>query len=166
MLTQAILMEVLSYNPDTGIFTSYRTRKAVGWISEHGRGDKKVPYIKISVLGREHYAHRLAWLYMTGSWPANEVDHEDIDGMNNRWLNLRDATHAQNGHNQGLRRNNKSGVKGVSWSASRNKWQATITINGREKGLGRFETIEEATAARRIAEAEHHGAYAHQTGAA
>lgn len=166
MLTQELLREILLYDPVTGVFSSYRTGKALGWIAFRGQGAKRRPYIRLTILGKDYYAHRVAMLYMNGSWPANEVDHQDTDGLNNRWDNLREATHAQNGHNQGLRVTNKSGVKGVSWSAERGKWFASITINGREKGLGRFNTIEEAAAARRAAEANYHGDFAHKAGTA
>lgn len=166
MLTQELLQEILRYDPDTGVFYSHRTRKAQGWISSHGRGSQKRNYIRLKVAGKHYYAHRLAWLYMTGEWPDPEVDHQDLDGLNNRWVNLRKATHSQNGHNQGLRSNNKSGVKGVSWERGRSKWIATITMNGREKHLGRFNTIEEAAAARRAAEANYHGDFAHTAGTA
>ena len=166
MLTQALLLEIAHYDPALGVFTSHQTGKAMGWLSSHGRGAKKVVYIRVSIGGKSYYAHRLAVLYMTGAWPKAEVDHEDKDGLNNRWANLREATHSQNGHNQGLRVNNKSGVKGVSWDTGRGKWHATITINGREKGLGRFDTLEAAAEARRNAEAEYHGAFAHIAGSA
>lgn len=54
-----------------------------------------------------------------------EVDHRDLDGLNNRKRNLRVATRAQNNTNQGLRKDSKSGFKGVSWDQG-GKWRARI----------------------------------------
>jgi hypothetical protein len=61
-----------------------------------------------------YLGHRLAWLYMVGVWPDDEIDHWNRDPSDNRFTNLRDATHAKNGFNSGKRSNNSSGRKGVS----------------------------------------------------
>lgn len=97
-----------------------------------------------------YQAHRLAWLLHYGEWPKGVVDHKDGDPGNNRIENLRDCTHAQNIANQRRRTDNKSGVKGVYWDASRKKWHAQIVKEvgtSKSRSLGRFNTIEEAAAA-------------------
>lgn len=76
-----------------------------------------------------------------------ETDHVDGDGLNNRRENLRTATHSQNQHNQRIAAHNTSGVKGVSWDKSTQKWQALIKLMGKRKHLGLFATIDEASAA-------------------
>lgn len=175
-VTFEALQRVLAYNPDTGEFrwldrpedhgwSRKNAGKVAGWISQHGKRGAHVPYIRIGVFAQDFYAHRLAWLWMTGEWPEkNEIDHINGNTLDNRWVNLRAATHAQNGHNVGLRRNNTSGCKGVSWSEVRGRWEASITVGGKYKHLGRFAEYEDAVAARRAAEEVHHGPFAHTKG--
>jgi len=177
-VTAEAFRSLIAYNPDTGEFrwlerpndhgwTRKNAGKVAGWISDHGKKGARSKYIRLSVFGRNFYAHRLAWLYAYGEWPAeHEIDHINGDTLDNRIVNLRRATHAQNSHNQGLRQNNKSGVKGVTWDAARGRWFASITINGKSKALGRFDEFEDAVAARRAAEEEYHGVFAHIKGTA
>jgi len=73
------------------------------------------------------------------------VDHQDGDGLNNQRSNIRLATRAQNGHNRGPLRNNKSGYKGVS--RSRNRWRAQIQMGGKVVYLGLFREKERAARA-------------------
>ena len=80
---------------------------------EAGRIDSK-GYRVIGINGKQYKAHRLAFLYMTGKMPPEEVDH--INGVrdDNRWFNLRTATSTQNKLNpQGPIRSN-TGIRGVS----------------------------------------------------
>jgi hypothetical protein len=163
MITAEGLREVLSYSPENGEFT---------WIVGHGgtksgaagytrpcRADGS-QYRVIGIGYKTYLAHRLAWLYVYGAWPAHEIDHADLDGLNNRIGNLREATRAENGCNRGINSNNKSGYKGVSWSKQRGKWQARIMLDYRTKFLGLFDTAESAHAAYVAAATELHGEFA------
>ena len=159
MITQERLKKVLNYNPDTGDFTwlnptSFRVQ--VGDIAgyHHKTQDGKV-YIQTSIDGVKHYGHRLAWFYMTGEFPAGQIDHINGDGTDNRWSNLRSVTHAANSKNQKLRSTNTSGVTGVYWAEARGKWCASITVEGKTISLGRHDTIEEAKEARLKAERDY-----------
>ena len=143
-LTASRLREVLSYDPDTGVFTWRMTRrgravagKKAG--SKNGRG-----YIIVRVDRLLHRANRLAWLYMTGSWPPGDIDHINGDRADDRWGNLRPATRSQNNANGRRPRDNTSGFKGVSWHRGCNKWQAGIGVGGRRRHLGLFDTPEAA----------------------
>jgi hypothetical protein len=89
-----------------------------------------------------------------------EVDHIDGDGFNNLRSNLRLATHSQNQHNHGLRRDNTSGFKGVCREHTSGLWEANIKLHGRQHKLGRFKTPELAYAARCLAAQRMHGAFA------
>lgn len=146
-LTLDRLKEVLSYDPETGVFkwlkpTSNRVR--VG--SEAGN-DNGVGYLRISVDGRTYYAHRLAWMYLHGALPDQEIDHTDGNPKNNAASNLRHAAHAENSQNQKLRSTNTSGRHGVSWSKPHGKWAAYIMKDGRKRHLGLFEGLDAAGSA-------------------
>lgn len=80
------------------------------------------------------------------------ADHINLNGLDNRRLNLRPATHKQNLENTRLHRHNTSGFKGVSWVNKSSKWQATIKHNGKHIYLGVFDKIEDAVTARKAAE--------------
>ena len=136
-LTQEELKNFLVYNKDTGIFSwkgnpSNRIAGACG-----GNG-----YRNILINGKSHKAHRLAWLYVTGCFPARLIDH--INGVkdDNRWVNLREATAIQNQQNRGRQANNTSGFKGVTWNKMHKKWRSQIGVNGGKKYIGSYETPE------------------------
>lgn len=141
MLTQCELKEVLDYNPDTGVFT---------WIKRNGNvaGSKnKGGYICITVKLKKYQAHRLAYLYMTGNFPENFIDHINHIPYDNRWSNLRAATNSQNQANAKKPINNKSGYKGVCWSKTNKRWCAVIVYMKKKMHLGYYTTPQEASEA-------------------
>jgi hypothetical protein len=91
---------------------------------------------------------------------GKKIDHRDRNGLNNRRSNLRIATNSQNQHNQGIRKNNKSGYKGVTWNKQHNKWQARICINWKEIWLGLFDDKKDAAKAYNEAALKYHGKFA------
>ncbi len=159
-LTQARLKELLSYDPKTGVFHRLVTRpnSRAGDVAGTKHGSPN-PYIVIMVDGRRYLAHRLAFLFVTGTWPPEEVDHRDGDGSNNRWKNLRACAKSHNLANAGRRRNNTSGFKGVSWCRASNKWRAQIGF-GVARYLGCFDRIEDAASAYGKAARKFHGEFA------
>lgn len=180
-LTAEQLRTVLHYDPDTGLFrwrdgighwragllagTKMRTRATgndyvVIGIGTTSRGIYDREYIAIGVQKRVYRAHRLAWLYVYGQWPDRQIDHINGNSLDNRIANLRLATNYENSLNRGLRRNNTSGIKGVSWSKRSKKWLVHITVNRRIMHLGLFNTIEEAQAVRVDAAQRLHGKFA------
>lgn len=76
--------------------------------------------------------------------PGEIVEHRDRHPLNNLRTNLRAATHSQNHANEGIRSNNKSKRRGVSYRKDRNKWRARIMVNYEETFLGYFNTKQEA----------------------
>jgi len=88
------------------------------------------------------------------------IDHINGDGLDNRRSNLRLVTKSQNMMNSGVRINNKSGYKGVSWSNREKKWRATIWKMNKQIDLGRFKDKKEAAKAYNDAARIHHGEYA------
>lgn len=137
MLTQEKLKSVLKYNPDTGHFTR------LVWSPKEplpGRpaGSLKKGYISIKIDYKDYKAHRLAWLYMTGTFPEAEIDHVDGDKANNRWENLR----LSNPHHNQITRPLEPGITGTTRHGD--KWRAHLTLLGRHISLGSFETRGEA----------------------
>lgn len=149
-LTAARLRELLRYEPDTGHFF-WRAPRPKARLDLPAGGKTSHGYIHIGVDGTgQHYAHRLAWLYMNGEWPTCEVDHINGDKADNRWANLRGVTSTVNKQNKrSPQSNNKSGFLGVSLCSYRktcpSKWRAQIRLaGGINKTLGNFKTPEEA----------------------
>ena len=142
MLTQSRLKELLHYDPETGVFT--RATKRFGIRVGDIAGNIYKGYVRIKVDNKLYRAHRLAFLYMLGTWPEDQVDHIDLCRANNIWANLREATHAQNQHNTQKPKRNKSGYKGVYFAKDRAKYRAEIRINKKSTRLGQFNTPEEA----------------------
>ena len=160
MLTLARLLEVLHYDPQTGFFTwttnlngHARTGRKAGW--------NQYSYIKIQIDGKSYPAHRLAWLYMTGEWPTHEIDHINGDPSDNRWSNLREATHQQNMCNRTrLNRRNKSGVQGVYLSKKTGKYHPYANCDGKMIYLGSYACLGRAISVRQAAKYAFYGAFA------
>lgn len=159
MLTQQVLKESLTYNPDTGLFVRLKgPGSKAGKPKEgarHGRG-----YRVLGVMYATYLAHRLAWLYMTGEWPTSEVDHIDGDRTNNRWANLRAATTGENRRNTKLRSDNTSGVKGITWEASKNRWRCDLWLDGKKHYVGVSKDLETLRLKVEQRRAELHGEFA------
>lgn len=94
--------------------------------------------------------------------PPNRVmiDHIDRNPLNNQRSNLRPANHSTNGANTGLKRNNKSGYKGVHWEKGREKWSAQLKTKEKYHHLGRYDTAKEAALAYNQAALTHFGEFA------
>ncbi len=157
-ITQETLKSLLNYNHETGLFRWLKRRRGARknliagclWTNKGGKS-----YIRI-VINQKHYlAHRLAWLYITGSFPVDEIDHADGNGTNNKFSNISDVYHSQNSKNVKLRADNKSGITGIHWDKALNKWLAQIRIENKVIYLGIYKTIFAAAYARHAAELEH-----------
>lgn len=164
-LTIERLKELLAYDPETGVFT-YRVRNGKNGRPSRRGGkvagslDNSVGYLRIGIDNHKYLAHRLAVFYVTGEWPTNLVDHDDLDGVNNRWSNIRHATKSQNAANSRLSNVNSTGFKGVSFCRSTNRYRADIRVDGKSINLGRFDSPETAHAAYVSAAVQHFGEYA------
>lgn len=159
------LRELVHYDPDTGDFTwRNRADRSSQWNGRYAgkiAGARSLSHNRhsIRVDGRCYYAHRLAWLYMTGVWPSGEIDHHDCNPSNNKWANLRHATSSQNNANTRTPRHNTSGYKGVSWVKTHNLWKAQIAVGRRTIFIGYYRTAEAGHAAYRAAAAEYYGEF-------
>lgn len=157
-LSADYVRSLLRYEPETGRFfwiVSRPNRKAG---SE--AGCIRDGYVGIKINGRRYLAHRLAWLVMTGVWPEDEIDHRDLNRANNRWANLRPATHGQNQSNCRAYRHNSTGLKGA-YPAPHNpfKFVSAIRKDGKRLHLGTFDTAREAHQAYAKAAQELHGEF-------
>src|SRR5210317_1640919 len=161
-LTQELLKKHFEYEPYTGKF--YRITKYDSWgnvykirkevTSKNNRG-----YLWVCILGIVCLVHRLIYTYMTNKHP-NEIDHIDGDRLNNKWGNLRNVNSFENSRNQGNRKDNTSGVRGITLHKPKRgteKWLARISHKNKRYSLGYFLTKEEAINARK--EAEEHFKY-------
>ena len=147
MLTQSQLKEHIHYCPDTGAFTRISSpRKWRIGIIKNCANDG-IGYFTINLLGKRYKAHRLAWLYIHGSFPVSDTDHINGNRIDNRLCNLREASRTENQQNRGEQINNTSGFKGVSFHKQTGKWRAQISIAGKVKHLGRYLTPESASEA-------------------
>lgn len=107
-------------------------------------------YVRVRVLGARLYAHRVAWLLMTGVWP-DEVDHVNRDRADNRWHNLRSGSHLANMQNVSTYSNNTTGFTGVYRRSS--GWVAhSRGGSGTRRYLGHFKDVNDAIAARKESE--------------
>lgn len=139
------------------MFTTKRSHNA--WNTRYAgktAGLKKDGYVKV-VIGHTLYrAHRVVWKMMTGYDP-DEIDHKDLDGLNNKWDNLREATSSQNKTNKKMRSDSGIGFKGVCRSPK--AWYARIRVRDKRIHLGTFKTPELAHEAYCKAAKELHGEF-------
>lgn len=152
ILTQEKLKTLLSYDPDTGVFT---------WQSKPSRGIKvgsqagtptSEGYLALQINKKKIYAHRAVWLYVHGVWPKKEIDHINRNRSDNRLVNLRAATRLNNSHNTGKHVTNTSGHKGVTFHSRNKKWQVQMSANNKTFYVGQFDCLADAVHARAIAD--------------
>lgn len=168
--TPEMLRQVLRYDPETGELTWLKRDvslftapgkpadgQARAWNSKMAgkpafQCKNKAGHLTGRVFGKTMLAHRVAWAIHFGTWPADQIDHINGCGSDNRIGNLRDVSDAENKRNLRLRASNKSGVPGVFYWEKWSKWVARICIGGKSKHIGLFATRDEAVAARLMAE--------------
>jgi hypothetical protein len=108
-------------------------------------------YVEIS--GITYLEHRLIWVYLTGVFPKDQLDHINKNRSDNRFSNLREVGNSENQRNTTLRKSNKTGIMGVHTRSDNGKWSARINHNGGRYTLGSFDDFFEACCARKSAEA-------------
>jgi hypothetical protein len=152
---QTFLLECFNYNPEIGSLTwrrrppshfpnaatyeKWNTRhagKPAGSLTASG-------HLRVGI-NRDYLAHRIIWKMVTGHDPIEEIDHRNLVRTDNRFVNLREATHQENKFNKPMHSDNRCGYKGVTYDKNRGKFVAQIKTAGKVKNLGRFLTKEEA----------------------
>lgn len=157
MITQELVRELFSY--EDGIFVWKKQLSYRGKIGKKAGSLSNTGYIQIGIKNMDYLLHRLVFLYHHGYMPKY-IDHIDGNKLNNRIENLRECTNQQNSFNSKISKNNTSGIKGISWDKSRNKWQAKCMIDGKTIHIGRFSDIKQAENALKSARSYYHGIYA------
>ena len=141
MIDALKLRERLQYDPTTGLWIWLRSPRG-GWEGRPAGTIDAKGYRVIKIDGQSYKASRLAFLYMTGEWPPEEMDHIDRKPWNDCWVNLRPATRTENNLNR--EKIGISGEQGVYTHTQNDRWVAQY----KNIYIGSFKTIEEATAAR------------------
>lgn len=160
MLTQQDLVGLFSYDPLTGIFvrkvrTANRTKtgEAAGFLNSKG-------YVVMKVKNKAYKAHRLAWLYIYGNWPSDQIDHINGVKSDNRISNLRDVSNSENQQNTlKAYKNCKAGIRGVHFDERKGRvkrYDAHITVEKKKVFLGSYMTANEAHSAYLDAKRKYH----------
>jgi hypothetical protein len=150
--TQNELRSWLYYDPTNGVFT-WRLGLAnctvcgevAGSYDAHG-------YLRIGIKYKMYKSHRLAWYYMYGEWPTGIIDHINRIKDDNRISNLRIVTATENSRNQGIQKNNTSGIPGVYFNKTTKKWRVFIYNKSQQIALGSFDCKLKAIEVRQKAE--------------
>ncbi len=146
MLTQRRLKELFFYDQDTGLFTRIKSVKgnAAGTLSncKNVKG-----YVQIMIDYKNYTAHRLAWLYINGRWPHEQIDHINRLKDDNRIANLKEVNNSENQLNIDVRKHNTSGFTGVVKNSKTNKWVAQIIRNKKRYHLGSYNFAHDAAEA-------------------
>jgi hypothetical protein len=166
-LSAETLRSLLSFCAETGEFY-WKSESRCGFKKSvlcHSAGDRagtprKDGRIVIRVEGKLYLRYRLAWLYVYGQWPDQELDHINGNSSDDRMENLRDVPRGINQQNLRKAYKNKtsSSLLGVYTNKGRPKkpWRSSLHIDGREKYLGAFATEQEAQEAYLSAKRKHH----------
>jgi len=159
-MNHAYLTSILDYDPDTGIFTWSTPRPKIRVGQKAGCLHKGKKYVYIEIDGKGYAAHRLAWFYVTGKMPIDQIDHINRNRSDNRFENLREANNKFNQANR--KTTSKYGLKGITYHKwlTENPWEAKIRVDKKDIYLGCYPTKEEAHKAYCIAAEKYFGEFA------
>jgi hypothetical protein len=170
--TPSDVQKLLAYDAETGTLTWKPRAVRPGRLGAHDRawntshsgkvtgGANQFGYPVVQVGGRPRASHRLIWAIVHGRWPTPCIDHINGDRADNRLVNLREATNLQNRANATVRSDSKVGVKGVQFHPQTGKWRARIRVDGKQKSLGLYESVEAAAKAYAAESVKQHGEFA------
>jgi hypothetical protein len=161
-LTHERLRELLHYDKATGVWTrlvSTSSRARAGAIA-----GSIVPsgYRVIGIDGCIYFSAPLAWFYVKGEWPKLEIDHKNLDKADDRWENLREATHGENQRNKRLQKNSSTGYIGVAIDRARQCWSVMVKLNGKKHKVRCRGSLAEAAMMRAELAQKLHGEFAHR----
>ena len=173
-LTYDEISKLLKYDPETGklfwlprpveMFSGARYGGASAtckiWNTRHANKEALTSltpkgYMHGGIHRRLYSAHRVAWLLHSQRWPIGQLDHINGIKTDNRILNLREVSVAENQRNRPIQKNNKSGFCGVSWHSHKGQWAVRINSDGRTITVGYYSDLQEAVEARSQASIKH-----------
>lgn len=154
-----LLRHLFNYDPETGVITR-RVKMNRSGAAGYVVGVPLLGYLRATVLRQNYGCHRIAWALHYGEWPDMHLDHINGIRTDNRIVNLREVTTAQNSFNSSLSKRSASGIKGVSWSVASGKWQGYVGFENTRHHVGFFDNLTDADAAVRTAREVLHGQYA------
>ncbi|WP_369913930.1 HNH endonuclease [Xanthomonas sp. NCPPB 3005] len=137
------LRELFEYDANTGGL-AWRVRRGPVRIGSAAGSLHRSGYYRVIVDGIRVAAHRVAWALHHNQWPADQIDHINGNKVDNRIINLREATNLENNQNRAANVGSVSKYVGVVWHKGAGKWQAQIGYNGKRRYLGMFRTEHEA----------------------
>ena len=133
-------------------------------IAYMGGAGYKLAYARTRVGGRKNARYVRMQRLIMGAEAGTEVDYSNGDTLDNRRCNLRVATRLEQSRNTGMRKNNSTGFKGVSYIGKLGKFRAYIVVNRKQIHLGLFQKAEEASAAYEKSAAELFGEFHRKIG--
>ena len=138
-INQEYLVENFLYNPLDGLLIKRKNKKVCGWENNFG-------YLQVQILKRKYLVHRLAFLYVHGVFPENQIDHINGDKKDNRISNLRDVNNSVNNRNRitSKTKNSATGKLGILLYKRTGKYKAQMSINGKDIHIGYFNSVKEA----------------------
>lgn len=150
------LRAALSYDKETGLFYWAESKGRAARVGSVAGSVGPQGYVLIRLDGTQYRAHRLAWMHVTGQWPSDQIDHVNGVRSDNRFVNLREASNAENQQNTCRKKPCLSGEVGIDWCKKSRKWRARIRFRGKLIHIGLFNEIESAISARAEAKKDLH----------
>ena len=151
VIDASYVRRVFDYDPKTGVLLWRHREDVLPRVNKRFAGkpagcfDGQYGYLSVRLCDRLYQAHRIIWLWVTGVWPVEIIDHIDRNPANNAWNNLRPATRAENNRNRAALR--KLRLKGAHYDKRTGRWMGQIMIGKKNHYLGMFPTEAEAHAA-------------------
>lgn len=139
-ISQKYILEFFTYK-DGNLYIKNKVNKN-SIIGEKAGTICKTGYTQISINYKKYYLHRLIWLYHYGKLPEKQIDHINRNKSDNRIENLRECSQSKNLMNTRISKRNKSGIKGLSWCDTHQRWRVCLSINKKVATIGYFKDKE------------------------
>lgn len=170
--SQEYITECFHYDPDTGLLTwkerplhhfkNLQVCKAINntYLGKTAGFLKVSGYCRVVLNKKEYNVNRIIWKYVTKEEPLKSIDHINGIKTDNRFINLREATHSQNSFNRKIDKDSSTGFKGVCFNKATGKYRSFIHVNRKQLFIGGFNSAQEAHDAYCQKALEHYGEFA------